>query len=61
MNTDIRSKFNKWIEKDAQKTLREFFDELEVEEGIMLQTYFEDFAERVLSANKLTNNQLTNT
>lgn len=45
-NIGIKLRFNKYI--DENLTLRKFFDDLSIEDGIMLQSFFEDFVETVL-------------
>lgn len=52
MDIEIRDKFNKYIE--SHKQLRNLFDELNEEDGIALQYFFENFAKNVLEQRQET-------
>ena len=49
MDNEIRYKFNKYMDNNAPKELKELFDNLTIENGIMLQCCFEDFAKIILN------------
>ena len=52
MDIEIRDKFNKYIE--SHKQLRDLFDDLNEENGIALQYFFENFAKIVLEQRQET-------
>jgi hypothetical protein len=52
MNAQIRYEFNRFIMEDDNISLKEYFDDLSIEDGIMLQSFFENFAEYVLDDKK---------
>ena len=52
MNAQIRYEFNRFIMEDDNISLKEYFDDLSIEDGIMLQSFFENFAEYILNDKK---------
>jgi hypothetical protein len=52
MNAEIRYEFNRFITENKNFRLKEYFDDLSIEDGIMLQSFFEDFAEYILEDKK---------
>jgi len=54
MDIEIRDKFNKYVNNDAPKQLERLFDGLDENDGIMLQSCFEDFAKSILEQRQET-------
>lgn len=53
MDMEVRQAFNKFIEGQGQGRLRSFFDDLNTEDGIMLQSYFEDFGKSMSQQDRI--------